>query len=101
MSISYSVKRLQDIKFCTGTLTSQKKIIHQASGKVYYKFENYPNCQKSTVGKTYTRQFNANSYQRCEWICECEYTNGVFCFSCLLFGFDNGDTAWTKIGHTN
>ena len=28
-------------------------------------------------------------------------TNVLFCFPCLLLGFDNGDTAWTKIGQTD
>ena len=39
--------------------------------------------------KQYTRQFNANVYQRCEWICRCEHSNALFYFPCLLFGYDN------------
>ena len=98
MSISHSVKRLQDIKFCTGSLTSQRKIYIKLAGSSTINLKITQTAK--SLGKTNTRQFNANSYQRCEWICECEYTNGVFCFPCLLFGFDNGDTAWTKIGHS-
>ena len=91
MSISYSVKRLQDIKLSIGTLTSQKRLYIKLAGGSTTNLKITQTAE--SLGKTYTRQFNANSYQRCKWICECEYTNGVFCFPCLLFGFDNGDTA--------
>ena len=93
MSISHSVKRLQDIKF--STLTLQEKLSIKQAGTL-----KITQTAKSR-GKTYTRQFNANIYQRCEWICGCEYSNALFCFSCLLFAFHDGDTAWTEIGQTD
>ena len=97
MSISYSVKRLQDIKFSTQTL--QEKLSIKQAGRPT------PNLKITQTaksrGKTYSRQINANIYQRCEWICGCEYSNALFCFPCLLFAFHDGDTAWTEIGQTD
>ena len=60
LSISYSVKRLQDIKF--STLTLHKKIMYQTCGKAYSKFENYKTAKSR--GKMHIRQFNANIYLR-------------------------------------
>ena len=64
-----------------------------------------PNLQISQSPKSrekqYTRRFNASVYQRCEWICDCEHSNALFCFPYLLFKYDNGDTAWTKTGQTD
>ena len=97
MSIFYSAKRLEDIKF--STLTLQEKLSIKHAGRPI------PNLKITQTaksrGKTYTRQFNANIYQRCEWICGCEYSNALFYFPCLLFAFHDGDTAWTKIGQTD
>ena len=87
MSIINSVKYLQNVKF--NHLPLQEKLAIKQGGRPT------PNLQISRSAKSrdkqYTRQFNASVYQRYEWICGCEHSNALFCFPCLLFGYDNSD----------
>src|SRR4029434_8004128 len=52
-------------------------------------------------GKSYTRGFSKNWYQRKSWLAGCEVANAVFCYPCLLFhpeGTMTDSTAWTTTG---
>ena len=52
-------------------------------------------------GKSYTRGFLKNWYQRKSWLAGCEVANAVFCYPCLLFhpeGSMTDSTAWTTTG---
>ena len=52
-------------------------------------------------GKSYTRGFSKNWYQRKSWLAGCEVANAVFCYPCLLFhpeGSMTDSTAWTTTG---
>lgn len=55
-------------------------------------------AQKQNVkGKEYTRSFNANVYDRNNWICGCDFNNRFYCFPCLIFA-KGSDSSWTKTG---
>ncbi|XP_064180996.1 zinc finger MYM-type protein 1-like isoform X1 [Anguilla rostrata] len=54
--------------------------------------------QASEKGRTYTRGFSRNWYNRKAWLAGCSHVNAVFCFPCLLFKTKGTDTTWTVTG---
>uniref|UniRef100_H3AGF5 DUF4371 domain-containing protein n=1 Tax=Latimeria chalumnae TaxID=7897 RepID=H3AGF5_LATCH len=46
-------------------------------------------------GKEYTRKFTTAWYEKKKWLCGSASRKSLFCFPCLLFGFE---VAWTQTG---
>ena len=51
-------------------------------------------------GQKIVRSFQPDWYARKEWLCGCEVSNSLFCFSCLLFSKDR-DNVWVRAGYTD
>ena len=69
-----TVKYLQSINF--SQLTLNEKVEIKAKGR---HTSVLAILQKSTSrSKDYTRQFNTNIYQKCEWLCRCDEKNALF-----------------------
>lgn len=49
--------------------------------------------------KVYQRHFQANSYDRIQWLCGCPNRNKLFCWPCLLFSTETG--VWNNVGFDN
>ena len=89
-----TVDYLQKITFSRLTLNEKKEIKAIGRPTPDLSIEQ----RSKSRDKEYTRQFNNNVYEKCDWLCGCEVKNALFCYPCLLF---DGDASWTKIGVTD
>ncbi|KAK6325060.1 hypothetical protein J4Q44_G00044020 [Coregonus suidteri] len=95
-----SIVSLKEVPFCRRT--NEDKLATKQLGPPR------PNLiiqQVSTKGgKSYTRGFSKNWYERKTWLAGCDVANAVFCYPCLLIHPEGGtadSTAWTATGVTD
>ena len=48
--------------------------------------------------RDFKREFKVELYEKYLWICGCDSTNKLFCFHCLLFAKQSGDSSWINYG---
>lgn len=86
-----SVKYLQNINF--PKLPLPKQLTIKTKGRPTPELileQSYTSRQGN-----YNRKFNADVYEKYDWLCGCELTTSLFCFPCLLYGHYD---AWTRTG---
>lgn len=88
------MKNLVEQKFLTFTYEDKIKIKEAGRPLPDLKLE----VAGRSRGKSYTRRFNREIYDRNSWICGCDNLNALFCFPCILF---DGEKTWSKIGVTD
>jgi hypothetical protein len=88
--MSCIIESLLERPFSSRSFEEKKELI--STGRP---IPNLPNLVQN-CGK-FTRHFQSNIYQKCEWLAGSETLNAVFCWNCLLFGKDR-HTSWTKGG---
>ena len=95
-----SIVSLKEVPFCRRT--NQDKL---ATKQLAPPRPNLIIQQVSTKGgKSYTRGFSKNWYERKTWLAGCDVAIAVFCYPCLLFHPEGGkadSTAWTATGVTD
>lgn len=48
--------------------------------------------------REFKREFKPEFYDKHSWICGCDLTARLFCFPCLLFAKQSGDSSWVNYG---
>ncbi|XP_061560982.1 zinc finger MYM-type protein 1-like [Phycodurus eques] len=75
------------------------KLDYQSKWNLIHKGRPTPELKDllQTTGPKVTRSFQAEWYNRKDWLCGCPIRNRLFCFPCLLFS--TCENVWTKIGY--
>ena len=94
LNSSLTVSQLQSITFSQLTLLEQIKIKNAGRPMADIRIAQ----PAISNNKKYVRYFNAEWYNKKQWLCGCEIKNALFCFPCLLF---SGEEIWTESGFTN
>ncbi|KAG8291298.1 hypothetical protein J6590_108825 [Homalodisca vitripennis] len=92
--MAVTVTELKELRF--SNLSLERKVEIKVSGKPTPQL----NIVHITKGKNrdFKREFNQNVYTRTPWICGCEQRNRFYCFPCLLFSKQTGESNWVKYG---
>ena len=88
------VGELKELQF--SSLSLEKKIEVKHAGRPTPQL-NIVQVTKSK-NRDFKREFKCDIYDKNAWICGCEVTNRLYCFPCLWFGKQGGESSWVNYG---